>query len=303
MSASVIAVVLLALFSPASPQDQNAFLRSLVPESTRVHGWSEVDTARTYEGRDLFLFIDGGADLFFEYGFRRALAAEYRDAGGKSITLEIYEMIDPGAAFGIYSIRSGEEATSLEIGEGGSIYAYYIMFWKGRFHVSVAASDSTAECRDGLEAIARAVDHNISEKGGTPDLVHFLPRTNLLNQQYFRGLLGLSSTRILDVNGIFPVIDGAVGTYGDHTMILLRYGSAMDAKRRQADIKMNFESDSRFKHYQHDAQIMSVVDGMNRTICVGQSGSHIIVSISPKKNIAETSCKKAISQLFKRKRM
>jgi hypothetical protein len=261
-----------------------------------------VDTARTYEGRDLFLFIDGGADLFFEYGFRRALAAEYRDADSKSITLEIYEMNDPGAAFGIYSIRSGEEATFIEIGEGGSVFAYYIMFWKGRFHVSVAASDSTAGCRDGLMAIARAVDDNISEKGGTPDLLHFLPRTNLLNRQYFRGLLGLSSTRILDVNGIFPVLDGAVGTYSDHTMIFLRYGSAMETKRRLEDIRMYLESDKRFNRYQHDAQIISVVDNMSRAICVGQSGSHIIVSISSKREIAEASCKNAISQLHKKRR-
>jgi hypothetical protein len=301
MCTQVFAVVLATLLLQVPPQDQRRSLLAQLPEHTEIHGWSRTDTARIYEGRELFRYIDGGADLFFEYGFRQVLAAEYSNAGGGQITLEIYEMNDPGAAFGIFSIRSGEEAAPINIGEDGSAHAYYLMFWKGRFHVTLAASDSTVECRGGLESIARAIDHNLSKEGRRSNLVHFLPKRNLLKQRYFRGPLGLSSARTLDVNGIFPILDGAVGTYDDHTTILLRYVSAIEAGEHLAAIDSSLRSDERYTGYQHRDQVRRIADKRNQSIYLGQSGSFIIVSISPNETIAGDSCRKAIALLRKKR--
>jgi len=296
MIPSSLLVILLSGVLARSPlHEQKAYLVSLLPREGRIQGWSRVDTARIYEGNALYDFIDGGADLFFEYGFRRALSVEYQSAGGKSINLEVYEMKDPGSAFGIYSIRSGEEATQVDIGQRGNAHAYYIMFWKGRFYVSVASSDSTGECRSGLEATARAVDQNISSKGQKPHVVDLLPAANLGMSRYFRGNLGLSSTSILDVKGLFPVVDGAIGTYRDHTTVLLRYGSAADAERHLADFSAYIKTDERFKGYQRRGQMAVVADSGNRALCFGHSGLYIIVSISSREAIAKVSCEKAIS--------
>jgi hypothetical protein len=278
-------------------QIQRDSLLSLLPAAEAIPGWLRADSAQIYAGNDLYLFIDGGADLFFEYGFRQVVATEYHRAGGEPINLEIYEMNDPGAAFGIYSIRSGEEATSINVGEEGSLHPYYIMFWKGRFYVSLAASDSTVESRGCMDAIARAVDQNLSTQGQKPDIVKLLPRDNLLKQRYIRGYLGMSSTRLLDVKGIFPAIEGAIGTYRDHTMIFIRFGDARNAGRHLADINVNLKRDKRFKGYHHRDQSTKVVDSMNQTVCFGRSGLYVIVSISSEEAVAELASKKGVTLL------
>jgi hypothetical protein len=286
-----------AAASAGTRLDQRDSLLSVLPAADVIRAWSRTDSARIYGGKELYLFIDGGADLFFEYGFRQVVAAEYHKGGNESVNLEIYEMNDAGGAFGIYSVRSGGEADPVDIGQGGSEHPCYVMFWKGRFYVSVAASDSTAECRSGMAAIARAVDRNLSERGRKPHIVELLPRDNLLKERYVRGLLGMSTVRVFEVKGIFPVHDGAVGTYEDHTMTFLRYGSVMDAERHLADIITNIKTDERFKGYQHREQITTVADRRNQTVCCSRSGSYVIISISPEKAVAESSCKKGVSLL------
>jgi hypothetical protein len=268
-------------------------LLSLLPVGTKIPGWSQVDTARVYRGEELFHFIDGGADLLFEYGFRQALAIEYQNGGGESINLEIYEMNDPGAAYGIYSIRFADGATPIDIGQEGTAHPYYIMFWKGRYYVSLAGSDSTQECRSGLEAIARVADKNIHEQGQKPLIVELLPKDKLLKQRYFRGFLGVSTMRLFDEKDMFHSTEGAIGTYEDHTMLVLRYGSAAEAEQRLAEISAYLQSHRLFRNYTYRDQVSTMTDSKNRVLSFGRSGARIVVSIASDDSIAQATCKQA----------
>ena len=288
------AIILAANLSLSIPQERKGSLLSLLPGDERIQGWTMSDTARIYEGKDLFLFMDGGADLFFEYGFQRVLAAEYRNAAGKSVDLEMYEMNDPGASYGIYSVHSGQEATPLNIGQGGSAHAYYIMFWKGRYYVSIAGSDSTEECRGGLETIARAVDRNLLQEGERPPIVQSLPKASLFKQGYFRGYLGLSTLRAIDFKDMFHMIEGAFGVYGDHTLVVMRYGSNTEARQRLAEITHELTLDGQFKGSEDRDKIMKASDTRNQQLCFGQSGSEIVISVSPEASVALASCKNAM---------
>ena len=293
-------LTLVCAFSQSSSQDQDESLARLLPATGSVGEWSGVDSARIYKGKELYKFIDGGADLFLEYGFVQALAMDYQKASGESINLEIYEMRDPGAAYGIYSVRSGEDAAMMDIGQGGGAHPYYIMFWKERYYVSVAASDSTQECRIGLEAVARAVDRTVSGTGQTPVIVGMIPEKNLLAKGYFRGYLGLSLIQIIDLIEIFPVIDGAFGTYKDHTLIFLRYDSTAEARKRLESISSGLRSNRQFKNYQYRDGIAWVTDARNQTLCFSQSGPCLVLSVSSRSSIAVASCRSAVSSLHMR---
>ena len=274
---------------------QRDSLAALLPPSGAIPGWSRTDSARIYGGKNLYAFIDGGADLFFEYGFRQVAAAEYFEEGNASVNLEIYQMDDAGAAFGIWSIRSGEEATPVDIGQGGRAHPYYIMFWKGQYYVSLAASDSSTVCRKGMEAIARVVDRRIFAEGQKPVIMKGLPVEGLVHERYFRGYLGLSSIRLLDLKEMFPAVDGAVGTYGDHCMILLRYTGESEAIQRLTDMTGRLKSDGRFREFSQRDQLVKATDRRNQVTCAGRSGSHLIIAVSSKASVAESSCKKAMT--------
>ena len=292
---------ILLMFANACPlsvaQQHKDPLPSLLPEPDAIQGWSRPDTARIYKGGDLYLFIDGGADLFFEYGFRQALAVEYQNVRGESINLEIYEMNDPGAAYGIYSLRSGDEATPLAIGQGGSAHSYYIMFWKGRYFVSVAASDSTELCRKGLETLARAIDRNASEQGRKPRVVDLLPKENLLKQRYVRGHLGLSTIHPFDTRDLFHSDEGAVGKYKDHSIFIMLYASAAEAQHRLEEIGRTLRATLRYTNYTVRDQMTTVSDGKNRVLCLAQAGVYIVASLAANERVAGASCRHAAGSL------
>jgi hypothetical protein len=65
----------------------------------------EVKRDRKYIGSALYGFMNGGSDLYLEYGFRelRALDVLYK---GEMFTIEIYTMPTPEDAFGIYSLHT-----------------------------------------------------------------------------------------------------------------------------------------------------------------------------------------------------
>lgn len=64
-----------------------------------------VKRERHYKGEALYGFMNGGSELYLEYGFKhlRAIDVTYR---GEDYTIEIYKMESPEDAFGIYSIHT-----------------------------------------------------------------------------------------------------------------------------------------------------------------------------------------------------
>lgn len=286
-----IAVFLLAVaFSSSHSQQGLNPLIALLPSNDSLGGWYATDTARIYKGEDLFLLIDGGADLFFEYGFRQVLHTEYENRQRKTITLEIHEMSDPGAAFGIFSVRSGSHAVATNLGQEGIAGGDYTMFWKERFFVSLAGSDSSAECLQTIDILAHAVDRKISEHGTRPLLVEILPASSLLKWKYVRGILGLSTVAVFDDKDIFHMTEGAVGLYRDHTLIFLKYDSADEAGKRFAEIGQQLKSGGRFTEYKIKNNIISCKDRKSQTICFGQSGVNIVISISADQGVALGAC-------------
>ena len=64
----------------------------------------EVKRERVFTGKSLYGFMNGGADLYLEYGVEKLTTRELVYLG-EEYTLDIYEMPTPEDAFGIYSIH------------------------------------------------------------------------------------------------------------------------------------------------------------------------------------------------------
>ncbi len=81
-----------------------------------IKGWKRAGDVERYNKEALYGYIDGGAEIVLQYGFRELAVSRYKPAAGaettKEIVLEIYRMASGEAAFGFYSIK-------LEGGEKG----------------------------------------------------------------------------------------------------------------------------------------------------------------------------------------
>ncbi|HUV31397.1 MAG TPA: DUF6599 family protein [Acidobacteriota bacterium] len=78
------------------------------PGDDFVPGWKTAGQTLRFVKNDLYGYIDGGAELFHEYGFEDLLVQHYV-RGEDEISLEVYRMASPESALGIYLIRCGTE--------------------------------------------------------------------------------------------------------------------------------------------------------------------------------------------------
>ncbi len=200
--------------SPAQAEGQDSPLFKLLPEADSLAGWTMKDGPQAYEGDDLFLYIDGGAEIYHEFGFTRVIAQDYWK-GETSITIEIFEMATPEAAFGIYSHKRGSDGKSLELGAASSLEGYYVNFWRGRYLVTLTASEESEEAVKGLQAAAGIVDSRIKDKGDMPALTGVLPAEGLAvpSVKYMKGPLGFLNNCSLFPTSVFLFKEGVKGDY------------------------------------------------------------------------------------------
>jgi len=65
----------------------------------------EITKEQRYVGKALYGFMNGGSDLYYEYGFEQ-LTAQEMVYMGEEFSIERYKMVDPVGAFGIYSVHA-----------------------------------------------------------------------------------------------------------------------------------------------------------------------------------------------------
>lgn len=204
-----------------------------LPGRNDLAGWYALDDPQIARGEDLYLLIDGAAEIFHEYGFKQAVIRSYGSENGKSINLEIYEMEDPSGAYGMFTFRTGEGGEEISIGDGGCLEDYYLNFWKGSFLVTVIGFDTAEETVDGVIAIAKAVEARIEEEGEMPTLTALLPASDLkLNGiEYLKGNLALYNNYEFDKTNIFGLSEGVIGAYRTHRIFLFSYKNEADAQK------------------------------------------------------------------------
>jgi len=134
---------------PGTPQLETAAID--------INGWRMEVEPEVYVGDALFELINGGAEVYHRFGFVRALATQYSDTDGRSISLEVFEMADVEGAKKIYADKTGGSGEPLEIGDEAAGEDYYLNFRLDRFLVTITGFDSDAQTSEGILILARGV--------------------------------------------------------------------------------------------------------------------------------------------------
>jgi hypothetical protein len=132
--------------------------------SREVDGW-KISSAPRYFGPDnLFDLINGGAEIYVEFGLVRMVTADYRTPSSKTqtVTVEVYDMGTPNGAFGRTARFLEGLADPSESGKGlpaelvdlGILGEGDLVFWKGKYlgHMTLLEEDPAAD----IAAIAEA---------------------------------------------------------------------------------------------------------------------------------------------------
>jgi hypothetical protein len=108
---------------------------------------------RIFTNESLYGYIDGGAELYLEYGFDSLLVTDLTFKN-HDIKAEVYRMTDPAAAFGIFSVSRFKCSPGKELTEFFCRSTYQLQFCKGCFYVSIVNSNGTEAEQRIAETIA-----------------------------------------------------------------------------------------------------------------------------------------------------
>ncbi|MGB8958404.1 MAG: DUF6599 family protein [Candidatus Aminicenantales bacterium] len=140
-----------------------------IPGPEFAPGWAKAGPLRTFTGQDLFNQIDGGAELFLEFGFVRLRLQAY--ARGKAeLTLNAYEMESAASALGVYLMKMGRETPFPEVAARNSSEDVQLTILKGRYFVQVDNLGEVAASKAETVALANAFLAGVAEESALTPL-------------------------------------------------------------------------------------------------------------------------------------
>lgn len=167
-----------------------------------------------FNGKALWGYIDGGADVYLEYGFSRLRLQEV-NYKGHHFKLEIYRMNDPKASFGIFSISRFKCSSADSLPGLSCISNYQVQAARDKYYISAINDNGTKEetslSREFVKIITGKIAHDSIE---IPELFRkdvFKPYMGEL--KLFHGKLGVQ-------NG-FPSWSDQFDRYAKFSMYLL----------------------------------------------------------------------------------
>ena len=295
------ALTMLAAFFAAGilcAQTSESPLSRLQPDPSRLDGWLIKDEFQAYEGGKLFLYIDGGAEIYREYGFARVLVQDYWK-GERSISLEIFEMTSSDAAFGIFSFKRSKKGRVLGVGSADGLEEYYMNFWKGRFLVTLTGMNSDEETIEGIQSFARGVAEKIEESADRPSLLKALPLEGLIDSslKYMKGQLGLYNIYPFFEGNPFGLKEAVKGDYTSGTgAFVFRYDSSKEAVERYAAVGKAFQDRAKYQNFSKEREAFRVNDNSGLAFRVGLQGRFILMISGAGSLKAETEAFKQLSE-------
>lgn len=252
-----------------------------LPKSGELTEWKPVSAPQKFIGEDLYLLINGGAVIYYEYGFKQVITQEYVNKDGKSINLEIYEMINPSSAYGIYTFKTGEDGKEISVGTDALFVDYYLNFWKGNFLVTLIAVDSEKETIDGLMRIARIVDTKIENEAEKPIMLDLLLKENLkiLSTKYLKGNVALSNNYKFDSGNIFGLKEGVIGDYSDFKIFIFKYNDEFECMKWFRNARNHLKNNPRFDDFTDYGDDLSLTDKQGKHIYIGQHQNYILICL------------------------
>jgi hypothetical protein len=147
----------------------------------------------TVNGKALWGLIDGGADIYFEYGFSNVTVQEilWKDHHFK---VETYTMGSEEAAFGIFSV-SHHRCKSDTLTKWCCVTLYQIQFAAGTYYVSVVNDSGTSAEHEYSRLISKKILEKINREGlALPSIfsdILFQPHINKI--KFVSGPLGIQN--------------------------------------------------------------------------------------------------------------
>ncbi len=212
----------------------------LLPDT--IEDWKVSAKDQMYSRENLYKYIDGGAELYISYGFKKVINRTYSKPGQPDIVVDLFDMGTSQNAFGVFS--HSRETIDNTFGQGSQYTQGQLLFWKNHFFVSILASPETVESKKAVFNIARKIEAAIKGKGPLPEILTFLPQQSLVRGsiRYFHHYIWLNSYLFVADRNILHINDKTdvlLAKYGEqkkrYILLLVKYKKNKDAETAYND--------------------------------------------------------------------
>jgi hypothetical protein len=212
-------------------------------------GWAKEGQVRTFYKNDLYGHIDGGAELFLEFGFDNLRVQKYKK-GDDDIDLEIYLMTEPAAALGIYLMKCGKETPLKDISARNTANAYQITLVKNNFFIQVNSFSGDEALLPVMSRLAIESIKNTPEAKPVA-LFDLLPRKDIISgsQLLLRGQYALQPLYTFGAGDIFQMKGKIFGVAADYhidsadsySMIIIPYPDSKTGEAAFENVRENLD--------------------------------------------------------------
>lgn len=113
----------------------------------------DVNRNDRFNGESLWGYMNGGADIYLEYGFQILRVEEFYSEG-ETIKLELYKMDDPISAFGIYSFKTFKCQQTDVLASPDCLNKYQYQLVYGNYYIQLINESGSEKAKAILEDIA-----------------------------------------------------------------------------------------------------------------------------------------------------
>lgn len=245
---TILFFVSVFIFSNCFSQVKNQ-IKDLLPADAYFSNWKIKDSVEIYNGENLFSYINGGADIYLEYGFDQVASCKYRNLTATEIQVEIYKMTSDTAAYGIFSLNSSGNGKPVVLGTKAYLYDYYLDLWKDSYFLRFTCNKKDSVFYDTLQMFASFVDNKILNNGSEPWLTNVFNVDNLefLNIKYITGIIGLGNVFNFGHGAIAGFKEGVVGYNGEIMLFTFSYSDDRKCREWFASAKGKMEMNQKFQ--------------------------------------------------------
>lgn len=282
LASLLTASVLMAALTGCGEQAGTGPYGGLFPEPGDVEHVTGAGEMTEYRDETLYDFLNGGAELYFDYDIVAVASREYRLPEDSGIEVSVYDMGRPRNAFGIYSIFRYAGADHAEIGNEAIVTPTTLDFWKGDYYCKLFAFGPSEATGDVMLALGRAVAQRISEAGSRPALLGLLPGEAMRrgSEKYFHRHLALNNIRYVDSENVLSLGSGTEGVtaeyrtgQSEYTGYIVRYPSSAEAETAFRDYS-DFLGQEAEEVSRNGVKMFILEEGPIEAIAL--AGSHIV---------------------------
>jgi len=163
----------------------------------------EVKKERTFTGTALYGFMNGGADMYYEYGFKELISSEiiYK---GEEFTVDVYTMDTPLNAFGIYSIHAYKCLRADSLGRFDCLSKYQLQAVDGNNYVSIVFQSGNHAARKAADELYQMFVTDGKTGVRLPSQLTYLATYRSGTIKYMKGKLGVNNVQ----SSLADLLDG-----------------------------------------------------------------------------------------------